>query len=166
MPLVFLGNTAIGVLICDRFSAYKKLAKLITGIILAFCWAHFRRDFINAGKKYKELESWANEWLDRIANIYHLNKVRLECIDDPIQFKQAQIDLEKAIDDFKKKIDEEAADESLHPYQKKVLKSAIGHWEGLTVFVKYPEVPIDNNEAERNIRTIAIQRKNFLGSHA
>ena len=35
------------VLVCDRYSAYKKLARLAAGrLVLAFCWAHVRRDFI------------------------------------------------------------------------------------------------------------------------
>ncbi len=28
-------------------------------IILAFCWAHVRRDFLDAARKYPELEEWA-----------------------------------------------------------------------------------------------------------
>ncbi|MCP5019390.1 MAG: transposase, partial [Ketobacter sp.] len=31
------------IIICDRYSAYKKLAKLSDVILLAFCWAHVRR---------------------------------------------------------------------------------------------------------------------------
>jgi transposase len=33
------------VLVCDRYSAYKCLAKDCDALILAFCWAHVRRDF-------------------------------------------------------------------------------------------------------------------------
>ena len=33
------------IVVCDRYSAYKKLARLNAAIILAFCWAHVRRDF-------------------------------------------------------------------------------------------------------------------------
>jgi len=38
------------IIVCDRYSAYKKLARLLPIILLAFCWAHVRRDFLNAGK--------------------------------------------------------------------------------------------------------------------
>ncbi|MCP3880865.1 MAG: transposase, partial [Sulfitobacter sp.] len=32
------------IIVCDRYSAYKKLARLAANILLAFCWAHVRRD--------------------------------------------------------------------------------------------------------------------------
>jgi transposase len=38
------------IIVCDRYSAYKKLARLCDAILLAFCWAHVRRDFLNAGR--------------------------------------------------------------------------------------------------------------------
>jgi hypothetical protein len=38
------------------------------------------------------------------------------------------------------------------------------HWAGLTVFVDHPEVPMDNNEAERRQRGPVVARKNFYGS--
>jgi hypothetical protein len=33
------------VLVCDRYSAYKCLAKDKNDLILAYCWVHVRRDF-------------------------------------------------------------------------------------------------------------------------
>jgi hypothetical protein len=38
------------------------------------------------------------------------------------------------------------------------------HWNGLTVFVSSPWVPMDNNSAERDIRGPVVGRKNFYGS--
>jgi transposase len=58
-----------GVFLGDRYSAHRKLAKVREGLIQAFCWAHFRRDFINAGKHLTCLEPWADAWVARIANI-------------------------------------------------------------------------------------------------
>ena len=40
------------------------------------------------------------------------------------------------------------------------------HWAGLTVFVDHPQVPMDNNAAERALRQVAVARKNFYGSHS
>jgi transposase len=48
--------------------------------------------------------------------------------------------------------------------QLKVLKSLKRHWTGLTVFVDDPRVPMDNNRAERLLRTPVVGRKNYLGS--
>ena len=66
------------IIVCDRYSAYKKLARLALNILLAFCWAHVRRDFLNAGRAFAELEPWALEWKARIGTLYHLNALRLE----------------------------------------------------------------------------------------
>ena len=43
--------------VCDRYSAYKKLARLAAGrLVLAFCWAHVRRDFIKVAAARGDLE--------------------------------------------------------------------------------------------------------------
>jgi transposase len=46
------------VLVCDRYSAYKGFAKGQAVIILAYCWAHVRRDFLQVARSWPELESW------------------------------------------------------------------------------------------------------------
>ena len=47
---------------------------------------------------------------------------------------------------------------------RKVLESLGNHWTGLTVFVEHPEVPMDNNTAERSERGPVVGRKNYYGS--
>lgn len=66
------------IIVCDRYSAYKKLARLAANILLAFCWAHVRRDFLDTARSFAELESWGLEWTERIGTLYHLNRLRLE----------------------------------------------------------------------------------------
>ena len=45
------------VLMVDRYSAYKAMAQVKTGfIVLVFCWAHVRRDFVRVGKGWPELK--------------------------------------------------------------------------------------------------------------
>ena len=56
---------------------------------------------------------------------------------------------------------EELQDENLPEVQEKIL---ISLWEGLTLFLHYPHVPMDNNPAERSIRGPVIARKNYFGS--
>ena len=43
------GEALLGtVIVCDRYSAYKRLARLLGGkVTLAWCWSHMRRDFID-----------------------------------------------------------------------------------------------------------------------
>ena len=65
------------IVVCDRFSSYKKLARLNAAIILAYCWAHVRRDFLDLALKFPALEKWALTWVEEIAKSYHLNYQRL-----------------------------------------------------------------------------------------
>ncbi len=66
-----------GVLICDRYSAYKCLARENQEVFLAFCWSHVRRDFINAERGTDGLKTWSAIWVKRIGRLYHLNHQRL-----------------------------------------------------------------------------------------
>ena len=50
--------TALAIFLCDRFSSYKKMAKDRVMFVLAFCWAHVRRDFINAARSYPDEKEW------------------------------------------------------------------------------------------------------------
>ena len=62
----------------DRYSAYKAMSWVKDGVIvLPFCWAHVRRDFIRVGKGWPKLKTWALEWLRRIRGLYRLNASRL-----------------------------------------------------------------------------------------
>ena len=45
-----LGRNGPVILMCDRYSAYKAFARLCPDeVILVFCWAHVRRDWVRIG---------------------------------------------------------------------------------------------------------------------
>ena len=172
------------IIVCDRYSAYKKLARLFDAILLAFCWAHVRRDFLNAGRGYKALESWALAWKERIGELYHHNHLRLEHWDSerPLEqqtavFQQAHQAVHETLQAMHKEAtrlsakDEETQDKetqslpgSARKQQRKVCRSLLNHWAGLTLFVDNPQVPLDNNLAENTIRAPVNGRKNYYGS--
>jgi hypothetical protein len=52
-------------------------------MVLAFCWAHVRRDFVGVGKSWSELTPWALTWLRRIRHLYQVNRERLQHPLDP-----------------------------------------------------------------------------------
>jgi transposase len=101
------------VMVCDRYSAYKMLARLNEAIILAFCWVHVRRDFINLGIKFPSLKEWGEEWVVDIGKLYHLNKLRLAQWQENLPFdqqnelfKKVQQQLEKHIEYMKERCEE------------------------------------------------------------
>ena len=57
VPKAHFGTLAEGILVVDRYSAYKALVKGIN-VILAFCRAHVRRDFLGVGKGWPQHETW------------------------------------------------------------------------------------------------------------
>ena len=62
--------------------------------------------------------------------------------------------------------DLELSQADLRQPQRNALNSMANHGSGLTVFVDRPEIPLDNNEAERRLRGPVVGRKNFYGSAA
>ncbi len=46
-------------------------------ILIAFCWAHVRRDFISVAKDWPKLEGWALQWIQSIGTLYYLNELRI-----------------------------------------------------------------------------------------
>ena len=167
VPEEHFGPTQGGILVVDRYKAYQAIDKVKEGlIILAFCWAHQRRDFVELARSWPVLKDWASGWLDRIGALYHLNGHRLELREDSEGFEQRDRDLREAVEALSAQAAQELAEPSLHPARRKVLESLGEHWTGLTVFVEYPEVPMDNNTAERAERGPVVGRKNYYGSGA
>jgi len=159
------------VLVCDRYSAYKCFAKGHEGLILAYCWAHVRRDFLKAARSWPDLESWMCTWVEDIRELYRLNAARLEVWDEtlrldqhPAAFVERHRDLETQLSQMHARGEAHLQEPDLHLGKHKVLSSLQTHWDGLTVFVGRPEVAMDNNTAERILRNPVVGRKNYDGS--
>ena len=71
-----------------------------------------------------------------------------------------------AVAAFQQRWEAEGAESPLHPARRQVLASLREHWPGLTLFVEYPEIPMDNNAVERTLREPLVGRKNYAGSRA
>jgi transposase len=154
-----------GVLVVDRYSAYKAMSWVKQGIVvLAFCWAHVRRDFIRVGKGWPQSKLWALEWLRRIRVLYRLNRRRSAAEDGSAAFREADGCLRQAVAEMKAQVERELAKAELATPCRKALESLQEHWEGLTRFVDDPRIPRDNNASERRGRGPAVARKNFYGS--
>jgi transposase len=164
VPIAELSDSAGGIVICDRYSGYKKLARLFEKFVLAFCWAHQRRDFLELANAHPDLSAWAFSWVEQIGQLYHLNGRRLEVRSDPVQWAERDPTLRQAIEQMATRCESELANTALNAPARKVLQSMQRHWSGLTVFVDHPEVPMDNNTAERAQRTPVVARKNYYGS--
>jgi len=154
-------------LMVDRYAAYKAMIQVKNGlIVLIFCWAHVRRDFVEVGKGWEELKEWALQWLQRIRELYRLNRERLALPASTPEYETAEKKLRLAVQNMQTQRDAELADLQLREPCRKVLSSLAEHWQGLTRFVDDPRLPMDNNASERRLRGPALGRKNFYGSAA
>lgn len=165
VPEDHFGEKACGVVVVDRYSAYKAMKHVKEGRLrLAFCWAHQRRDFLDVEKSWPKLGGWAVGWLGRISELYKRNGERLAEKAKSRAFKQRDKSLRQAVEEMHQSMQAELQDKNLHPAKRKVLQSMQEHWEGLKLFVDNPQVPMDNNASERTLRVAALCRKNYYGS--
>jgi transposase len=183
---------ATGIASVDRASVYKAMAQVKQGqLVLAFCWAHVRRDFLEVLTGYAQLGDWVASWLEEIRQLYRRNDARLEVLTVPAlagssapppvvngnqlaavasNLPQAMTVQERQLREhvahLAQRCDAELQQPDLHRACTRVLTSLQNHWSGLTVFLDHPEVPLDNNTAERAERGPVLARKNYYGSGA
>lgn len=154
------------VLMVDRLASYKAMAPVKAGlVVLAFCWAHVRRDFIAVAKSFPELKPWALRWLRLIRQAYQHNARRREQL-GKAGFAEPDAALRSVMDALQAQAVEELSAAQLRQPCRKVLTSLQEHWTGLTRFVDDPLIPMDNNASERRLRGPAVGRKNYYGSAA
>lgn len=159
------------IFICDRYSGYKKFAKDCSYVLLAFCWVHVRRDFLEIARSRPEYEEWMFSWINDIRELYKLNAERLEYWQESIalseqskSFSRHHKKLARKLFEMMKRCNNCLQDKKLATPKKKLLESLKDHWPGLTLFLEHPQVAMDNNTAERAIRNPVTGRKNYYGS--
>ena len=146
-----------GHLVCDDYRGYKALFG--EGIVEVGCMAHARRKFVELHVANKStLAATALEWIGQ------LYQVEAEIRDlDPEQRAAARRDRSKPIA------------ESLHAWlglqrakvadgtaTAKAIDYSLNRWLALRRFLADPQLPIDNNHDEQQIRPWATGRKNWL----
>jgi transposase len=167
VPEDHLGEVERGILNVDRYSAYKAMIAVKEGrITLAFCWAHVRRDFVDLARTRPDERVWAEEWVEEIKTLYRLNRARVEVLEERPAFEYRDQQVRQQIEAMGERLVEELESDRLGSKGRQLLESMGMHWDGLTVFVEHPEVPMDNNQAERDLRGPVVGRKNYYGSMA
>ena len=160
---IFQGYT--GIVHSDKYGAYETLANK-KQFIWCPCWAHIRRKFYEAESGDPKLRSYI---LRKIRYLFMLEKVAWSRTPK----ERLRIRQEKEvpiIDDLIQKAKQRLIEGKLLPKSK--MREALGYFLGLGAYLKnyteHSESRLDNNEAERAIRPLAIGRKNwlFVGSEA
>jgi len=150
------------IVVADKYSSYKALQKHGL-IIVAYCWAHQKREFENLLTKYpkdEELKLWVNTWITKISLLYDANDERVKHNRSSPEFEKYHSKLNEILDWMKQEIEKQYT----HPAQTEIMKSMKEHWTGLTLFVEHSEIPMDNNPVERALRTIVLGINNYCGN--
>lgn len=150
-----------GVLLTDGYAAYDKFARN-KPITQAQCWVHARRYFVKA--ENIEPKSVA-EALNQIGALYQIEK--------SIQAKKWPPDKKRAyrekhstpiVNDFFAwcRNQQQRIDLVNSNPLSKALKYAANHQQQMQVFLSDPDVAMDTNHVERNLRGIPLGRKNWM----
>ena len=163
VPETYFKDIQTGTIVCDRYSGYHPLSNKFD---LAYCWSHVRRDFVKVRDGYPDVAPKAQSWVERINDLFDLNKLRCQFAPGSKQFLKHDQELQAMLKKMKRAYAFELRNPQLHPELAAALTSLKKHWSGLTIFAKRPEIPMDNNEAERRLRNQVVGRKNYQGSRA
>ncbi len=119
-PEEHLGPDAHGIMVVDRYKAYQAIDQVKKGlIVLAFCWAHVRRDFVGVARTWPEQEGWALAWVEGIGKLYALNDARLAVRQQPAAFADADAALRGAVTALAAQGEAELADPQVHPARRR-----------------------------------------------
>lgn len=133
------------------------------------CWAHARRKFYDAQKTAQALSLTALAWIKQLYDIEREIKDKSTAE----RYKARQEKSVKLLADFKSWLDDITPAQALpqSPFRQAINYAQNG-WEALERYTSDGDFDIDNNEAERQMRPVAIGRKNWLffgsdrGGHA
>ena len=147
----------------DFYTVYQSLGRM-DGVDNLWCWSHIRRYFVRAGDAHPDLRVWTQAWLERIGVLYRAHSALAAAPTGSLRAEAAeQFDAALAVIDSERHA--QAANAHLmHPAAVKVLGTLDREWEGLARHREFPELPLDNNGAERALRGPVVGRKNFYGS--
>lgn len=160
-----------GNVVADGYEPYQIVARAgpdgVPRYTLAFCWAHVRRKYVKA----EPFAPACAEVIDLIGKLYEVERD----LPNPHALTGAEREVALArilavrsersapvVDEIKKWAErQQGLPESTF---RKAIKYMLDLWQGLTVFLGNPWVPLDNNFVERQIRPLVVGRKNHYGS--
>jgi len=150
-----------GIVMCDGYAVYKSLAKS-EGFTLAQCWAHARREFIEAEASSPEE---VKEVLGLIRGLYAVEaKCKPGSDGDAERLALRQAESKPIME----RIRIFAEETNVVPKSRldEAIQYMVSRWSGLTRFLSDPRIPIDNNHTERAARGVVVGRKNHYGSRS
>jgi transposase len=157
------------VLVSDVYTGYGKSVRDINEtrkksnkpeIKSAYCNVHARRYFFRAKENYPE----SYFYLDQYVEIYKLEALIKE--KPPDQALELRKEMKPLFEAMRDKAMEDLITTPERGKLSKAIKYFLENYEGLTVCLENPEVPLDNNSQERLLRSHVVGRKTWYGTHS
>jgi transposase len=151
-----------GTYVTDGYGVYDAYAKSTDGLCRAQCWTHARREFVKAEEYEPELTTKA---LGFIRDMYaHEATIRDLALEGEKKLEHRVEHTKPIVDAFFVWLEGTLRDRILLRSNRftKAAAYVLKRRDALYVFLGNPAVPIDTNELEREIRPIAVGRKNWL----
>lgn len=125
-----------------------------------FCLAHGRRRFHEIREFFPEVCQRVIEDIGRVYHVDSLAKDQNLNADDRLAFHQLHSG--PILEALKSWLEEQWDRKEIEPNSSlgKATSYLLGHWKKLTGFLRIPGSPIDNNKAERALKTPILNRKN------
>jgi transposase len=147
-------SKAIGIVNKDRAENNKPVIKSI------YCNAHARRYFKQAGDSFPDESKY---YISQYRKIYRLEGLATKY---PDRKEQIRLRIRKYFERIKNKCLQEIAGYSNKSSLVKAMNYFLKNYDGFTRFIEHMDLPIDNNPAERLLRSPVIGRKTWLGTHS
>ncbi len=148
-----------GILQVDGYEAYGQFGKADRPggpLVLAYCMAHARRYFFDAGGK-GDGAPIATEALHRIGLLYDIEReIHGRTPEERLAVRQARS--RPIVDELHDWLDAKRRRMFSGSPTLKAINYALSHWAGLVRFLDDGRIDIDNNPVERSMRPIALQR--------
>lgn len=151
-----------GVLLTDGYIVYERFAQTVNRLVHAQCWSHTRRHFVDAERAEPALVAQA---LDHIGALYEQEALlRQHGLRDEAKLRYRAEYAKPLVDAFFVWLEQTLTTHVLLPSNPftYAARYALEREQALRVFLEYPNVPLDTNHLEREIRAIALGRRNWL----
>ena len=153
-----LANWSGLALICDAYPGYDWLKKI--GRVLCRCSAHARRDHERA---LKENPKAAMPGMLLFQEIYGVEEIIRHENATGSRITELRNELARPLwETFHLWCLNEILNHDQNSQMYKALNYVIRHYEELTAYLDIPEMPLDNNETEREIRAMVMGKKAYL----
>jgi len=130
--------------------------------ILSNCLAHSRRYFIDINESFPAECEYV---LKKLKDVYINDAYTKEKGMDPDQrLKYHQENSKSIMDDLKIWLISQLEDKKIEPNSSlgQAINYMLNHWEALTLFLRVPKAPLDNNLCERILKKAILHRKNSM----